>query len=211
MQCAHCSQDVIEASVYCHHCGARLAEGEVPSSPQQRLRESAQQNENLTDEDPERELWQGTYSKLTMIDAWIAAAFFSVGLVVFGLFLQFTGVAWLAAVAVIFLLWLMLAARIFYLQLSRHYYLTNQHFIHESGLLWRTFDRIEVIDVNDVSFVQGPLERYLGLGTVHITSSDLSHPKLVLPGIENVRAVAKMIDDARRQERRKRGLHIATV
>jgi hypothetical protein len=50
-----------------------------------------------------------------------------------------------------------------------------------------------------------------GIGTVRITSSDQSHPELSLPGIENVQAVAGQIDDARRKERRRRGLYIESV
>jgi membrane protein YdbS with pleckstrin-like domain len=79
------------------------------------------------------------------------------------------------------------------------------------GLLWRQTDRIEVIDIDDVAFTQGPVERVFGLGTVRITSSDQSHPELSLPGIENVQIVAGLIDDARRNERRRRGLYIESV
>jgi hypothetical protein len=55
------------------------------------------------------------------------------------------------------------------------------------------------------------VERIFGLGTVRITSSDQSHPELSLPGIENVQIVAGLIDDARRNERRRRGLYIESV
>jgi hypothetical protein len=51
----------------------------------------------------------------------------------------------------------------------------------------------------------------LGIGTVRLLSSDQSTPQFSIVGIEDVRNVAMMIDDARRQERRKRGLHIESV
>ena len=38
-----------------------------------------------------------------------------------------------------------------------------------------------------------------------------SDPSLVLRGIDNVQQVASMIDNARRDERRKRGLYMETV
>jgi membrane protein YdbS with pleckstrin-like domain len=79
------------------------------------------------------------------------------------------------------------------------------------GLLWRQTDRIEIIDVDDVSFTQGPVERIFGIGTVRISSSDNTHPELALPGIENVQLVSGLIDDSRRKERRRRGLYIESV
>jgi hypothetical protein len=72
-------------------------------------------------------------------------------------------------------------------------------------------DRIEVIDVDDVSCEQGIVERMLGVGTIRIQSSDRTHPELSLLGIENVRQVAELIDDTRRKERQRRGLHIEAV
>ena len=101
--------------------------------------------------------------------------------------------------------------RLFYRQLAEHYYLTNRRFIHERGLLWRVIDRIEAIDIDDVSYQQGPIERLLGVGSIQIRSSDNSHPQLELLGIEKAREIAEQIDEVRRQERRKRGLHIESV
>jgi hypothetical protein len=77
--------------------------------------------------------------------------------------------------------------------------------------LWRVTNRVEVIDIDDITFAQGPLERLLGVGTLQLTSSDRTHPELSLPGIDAVQQVASTFDDARRRERRKRGLHIEAV
>ena len=51
----------------------------------------------------------------------------------------------------------------------------------------------------------------LGVGTIMLLSSDVSDPQLTMRGIDQVKVIAKQIDDVRRQERRKRGLHIETV
>ena len=52
----------------------------------------------------------------------------------------------------------------------------------------------------------------LGIGTVRIASSDQSTPEFLLVGIEDVRKRGRrMIDEARRKERRKRGVHIESV
>jgi hypothetical protein len=71
--------------------------------------------------------------------------------------------------------------------------------------------RIETIDIDDVSFQQGLLDRLLGVGTIVIHSSDRTDPVMVLSGIDRVQQVANRIDEARRAERVRRGLHIETV
>jgi uncharacterized membrane protein YdbT with pleckstrin-like domain len=98
-----------------------------------------------------------------------------------------------------------------YRKLTVKYQLTTQRFIHEKGLLKRVTDRIEVIDIDDVSVEQRLIERMVGVGTIKLISSDRSHPVLMLRGIEKVREVAATIDDLRRKERRRRGLHIESI
>ena len=103
------------------------------------------------------------------------------------------------------------AVQLGYRKLTVSYKLTTQRFIHESGLLKRVTDRIEVIDIDDVSLEQRVVERIMGVGSIKITSSDRSHPELHMHGIENVKEVALLIDDTRRAERRRRGLHIESI
>jgi len=108
-------------------------------------------------------------------------------------------------------LWIFLGVAFAYKKLSVHYELTTQRFIHKSGILKRVTDRIEVIDIDDVTYEQGIVQRMLGVGTIRINSSDRTHPVLVLSGIDGVQGVADTIDDVRRKERRKRGLHIESI
>jgi len=77
--------------------------------------------------------------------------------------------------------------------------------------LVRTTDRIEVIDIDDVTYRQGIVERALGVGTILLESSDRTHPTLILSGIDDVQRVAGLIDDVRRKERRRRGIHIEQI
>ena len=98
-----------------------------------------------------------------------------------------------------------------YRKLNVNYELTTQRFVHRSGILRRITDRIEAIDMDDVSFEQGIIERLLNVGTIRVISSDRSHPELVLCGIEDVARIAKLIDDTRHKERLRRGLHIEAV
>ena len=68
-----------------------------------------------------------------------------------------------------------------------------------------------MIDIDDVTFEQGLVQRMVNVGTIKISSSDRTHPELTLRGIEGVQEVADTIDDVRRKERRRRGLHIEAI
>lgn len=169
-------------------------------SPRDRLR-------SRPDDDPEEELWAGGYSPRAM--AGPAAVVVAVSLVAFMVAGLYGG--WEYVLPGVFLLWIGLAAVLAYRRMDVGYRLTSQQLFHKKGILRRVTDRIEVIDMDDIRFTQGVVERVLGIGTVSIISSDRSHPELVLRGIEDVQRVAGLIDHARRKERIRRGLHIESV
>lgn len=178
-------------------------------TPEENFRDSIRSRQRDDDDDDgEDELWEGGYSSKAMIGSWVGAAFGSAGLIVVTIFFLALWPVWLS---LLLLMWVGLACCYYYRRWTKKYYLTSQRFIHESGLLKRTTDRIEVIDIDDVSFEQGLVQRMTGVGSITITSSDRSHPELVLRGIDDVKNVAGMIDDTRRKERRRRGLHIEAI
>jgi membrane protein YdbS with pleckstrin-like domain len=109
------------------------------------------------------------------------------------------------------LLWALLALLILYRQLTVRYRLTTYRLFHETGLLSRTRDRIEVIDINDVTLHQGVIERMFNVGTIRVQSSDVTCPNLDIGGIEDVRHVTDLIDDTRRAERQRRGLFMENI
>lgn len=207
MNCTNCGSEAISEAAFCHQCGNRLAAKTSGEDPRSMLQNAIHSD----DDEPEEELWQGQFSKRAMIGSWITAGVFSIALLSTAAVSSLTGKGWGISLVVIICVWVGLLARLFYRQLSEHYYLTNRRFIHERGILWRVIDRIEAIDIDDVSFQQGPVERMLGVGAIQVRSSDNTHPEMQLLGIEKVREVAEMIDEVRRQERRKRGLHIEAV
>lgn len=222
MMCKECGADVVEEAAFCHVCGANLkgSAGSQAAAPRESAADprpsgkdqfAQRLNAGADAEDEEELLWRGSFSKLAMVGAWIAAGGFSIVLVVIGAVFNFSQTAWLTACAAIGVVWLFLLLRLLYRQLSISYTLTSQRLIHEHGLLWRRTDRIEAIDIDDVTFDQGPIERMMGVGTVKITSSDQTTPEFSLVGIEDVRRIATLVDEVRRKERRKRGLHIETV
>lgn len=149
-----------------------------------------------------------------MVGAWIGGLVVSV-LSVVAVFqieaLRENRTVWLTLVGVLGVIWFWLIALMLYRKLGQHYEITNHQLRHRSGILVRQINRIEMIDVDDVMYQQGPLQALLNVGTIQVLSSDTSHPKLIMPGIPDVSKVANMIDGARRQERLKRGLHVEAI
>jgi uncharacterized membrane protein YdbT with pleckstrin-like domain len=163
------------------------------------------------DEEVEEELWQGRYSGKAMVGYWAASVVVVLAIAAILFSSITTGRALLGVLGVAVVVWGGLGLLLGYRKLSNFYRLTNQRLIHKEGVLRQTTDRIEVIDMDDVTYVQGIVERMLSVGTIQITSSDRSHPRLDLQGIDDVQRIADLIDDVRRLERRKRGIHIESI
>ena len=216
MRCANCGSEVVEGSVFCHKCGERVelpggdpagddpagdgatmdktssgrghAAAEAPAStPLEKFRAMAATHQGVADES-EKVLWQGHYSSKAMIGRWVLSGLLTIGVVALAIWLrQYPYVAWGAAAAVL-LLWLYQVAVLAFRRMNVRYRLTTIRFVHERGILRRVTDRIETIDMTDITFEQGLIERLVGVGTIRILSSDRSDPDLVMPGIDNVKA-----------------------
>lgn len=224
MNCPSCAGQNDAAAAFCQHCGTRLVDDDaqaeaaiadadipVPPSPtdaHEKFQQAARSRQG-DDTHEESDVWHGTYSPKAMIGWWISAGVITLVALVIGIVYLSGHFGWLFLT--ILLGWAILVGRYLYRRFGVHYYLTTQRFIHEAGILWRRTDRIELIDIDDVTFKQGPVQRMFDVGTIHISSSDRTHPEMDLPGIEAVRHVADQIDDLRRKERRRRGLHIEAV
>jgi uncharacterized membrane protein YdbT with pleckstrin-like domain len=221
MVCPQCGAKAIKDAIFCHKCGHRVAEqfalGDQPTgtdsaasaAPAAKFKAAAAQLDSSDAE--ELELWQGGYSPRAMIGAWCTSGLVSILLLVIGILWVKSGWLWVLLLLVIIGFWAYNLLRLVHRRLSVSYVLTNQRFIHESGVLRRVTDRIEVIDIDDITFEQGVVERMMGVGSIKIASSDRTHPELMLYGIENVAQVSGLIDDTRRAERRRRGLHIENI
>ena len=212
MICQQCGVEAPDSSGFCPKCGARLGEqaAEDVTPGVARMKELAASRQG--GETPEEDLWTGSFSPKAMIGTWILMAIITVAAIVLGvLFLPAAPLAWPVLIGGVLLMWLGGAAYLGYRRMSVHYRLTNHRFFHERGILKRSTDRIEVIDMDDITCEQGIVERMLGVGTVRITSSDRSHPELKLPGIDDVKQIAERMDNLRRAERMRRGLHIESI
>lgn len=153
-------------------------------------------------------LWVGSFSPLAQAVEFLICLLLTLLLPV----LAFTFLAayfiWL--VTLVGLFWLAAFGRYIYKRISANYKLTSQRFIHERGILNRHTDRVETLDIEDVSYDQNLIDRMLGVGSLKITSKDPSHPDLTIPGVPNVEKVAELLDKARRQERLEHGVQIRT-
>jgi membrane protein YdbS with pleckstrin-like domain len=157
----------------------------------------------------EEELWSGTYSGKAMVGPAVGLAILTIAGLVAGSFAPPIGWA-IAAIAAI-ILWAIFGVVLMYRKLSVQYRLTTFRFFHEAGILSRIRNRIEVIDINDVTLQQGLIERMFNVGTIHIQSSDVTHPNIYLPGIEDVHRVTDLIDNTRRSERQRRGVFMENI
>ena len=232
MQCRDCGADSPADSVYCHKCGARLdqqaeAGGDGATHPLDPPGESAgEKRASPADlaagrlnrpsgrdagDDSEGEMWVGGYSSLAMVGAWVLTGLASVAAVTAVALFFSNSTTWTVLLVALALVWIGEYLLYLYRRLSVKYRLTNHRFFHEEGILRRTTDRIEVIDMDDITYDQGLIERMVGVGTIKITSSDRTHPELLLRGIADVKEVAERLDSARRAERMSRGLHIEAI
>ncbi len=225
MHCPKCGVEVMEQAGFCHKCGAQLdtaesefsaeevtprsTDAEAAATPIEKMQEAAASRQGA-EEETEEDLWHGGYSSKAMLGAWVLSSLLTVVLLVLAFWAWKPWVGWPVAVGIP-LLWLYQLSTLCYRRWNIRYQLTNQRFIHQTGILRRVTDRIEVIDMDDIACEQKLLERPVGVGTIRISSSDRSHPELIMLGIENVKEVASLIDDTRRAERRRRGLHIESI
>ncbi|MGB7325314.1 MAG: PH domain-containing protein [Rubripirellula sp.] len=170
---------------------------------------AARKQADLDHDEEEETLWSGGYNPKAMLGSWILMGVISIGLLILPFFVSQFSIG--IAVALVGLVWVIGCLIYAYRRLGYHYELTTQRFIHQKGILSRQTDRIEVIDIDDVSFSQGPVQRMFGVGNIELTGSDRTHPQLSMMGIGNVKDVSGLIDDIRRKERRRRSLHIESI
>lgn len=157
----------------------------------------------------ERTLWKGGYSAKAMYGVWLlSVALTAISIIAVALFASHIANIWYVLGGLLLLWWTSVIGTYVFRRLGQHYELTTQRFIHQNGVLVRRTDRFEVIDIEDVSYTQGIIQRMLGVGDIMIRGKDESHPELLVSGVDKVPEIASLIDDVRRDERRRRSLHM---
>jgi hypothetical protein len=90
-----------------------------------------------------------------------------------------------------------------FLSLATYYRVTSQRVRAQYGILGRDFDDIELIRIQDLDRSQGIGERMLGIGDIHIMSSDPSLPKLTLQNVADPDKVHEIVRKAMLDARKK--------
>jgi uncharacterized membrane protein YdbT with pleckstrin-like domain len=198
-------------AVYCPKCGQRLDAAEPVKTPAEQIKSAKAAAGAGANSDAETPLWSGGFSWKAMLGYWLLAILATICAIVLAILGAAIPCVPIAAGVIVLLIWLYVIGYFLYQRISLAYELTNQRLVHYYGILTRVTNRIEVIDIDDIKVTQSILERILGVGTIQILSTDVSDPKLVIRGIDEVKRVFALMDDARRDERRKRGMYIETV
>lgn len=218
MRCPVCNIDAAAGASFCPKCGAKLPLVEPASSaPTARQTVSSSGSDSgissargRTNDVPEEILWQGSYSPKAMVGSYVLGGVASLALIAASIWLSGSWY-WMIPAGAILVLWVVLFGKLAIQRLGVHYKLTNQMFYHQRGVLTRVTDRIELIEIHDVTYEQGLFDRMLNVGRIKIASNDRTDPVFYLQGIEDVSDVAQMIDKARRGEQVRRGRRIESL
>ncbi len=228
MKCPVCDAAAAAGATFCQQCGAKLPKfdardmGPPVGTSTADDRGAPRENQSSAQEDsgrvtsssgrriidvPEEILWEGTYSPKAMIGTAVAGGAATIALFIVAMAFA-EGLLRTILLALIVVVWLVVAARLGARRLGISYKLTNHMLYHRRGLLTRVTDRIELIEVHDVTYEQGLFNRLVGVGRIKISSSDRTDPIFYLRGVQDVENVAALIDKARRGEQVRRGRRI---
>ncbi len=220
MKCPVCKAEADAGARFCQQCGGKLppsdespraesaTSGPAATAVVQNAGTAALTGRRRVSDVPEETLWEGSYSPKAMLGVAAGAGLASLVLVVAGFIWS---PAWPVFLGLVMLLWIVVGARLAAKRLGIHYRLTNQMFYHQHGVVNRVTNRIEAIDIDDITWEQGPFDRLVDVGKIKISSSDRSDPILYVEGVENVQQVAQLIDKARRAERIRRGVSVESL
>jgi uncharacterized membrane protein YdbT with pleckstrin-like domain len=220
MKCPVCDAEAPAGARFCQNCGGKLPPSdESPDSDPptgapaaatvtKSAGATALTGRRRVSDVPEETLWEGSYSPKAMLGSAVGAGLVSVVLIVAS---AVWSPAWPIFLGLVIVVWLVVGARLAAKRLGIHYRLTNQMFYHQHGVVNRVTNRIEAIDIDDITWQQGPFDRLVDVGKIKISSSDRSDPVLWVQGVENVQEVAHLIDKARRAERIRRGVSVESL
>lgn len=211
MRCNRCDRPVADDMAFCPYCGEKVTSSGTTFDPEPGPENADRLKPKSGKHPPEEELWSDSYSPKALFGPFIALDLLVVAALVAVVLYANTAIGWLSLGGLVLLVYGGLAVTLIYHRLAVRYRVTTYRLFHEHGILRRVTDRIEMIDIDDVTVNQGLIERMLGVGTIVIASSDRTHPQLRMPGIDDVRKVADLIDNTRRSERQRRGLHIESI
>lgn len=148
-------------------------------------------------EDIETLLWKGTSSQWLNLGPFSLALFLIAGTVMGGVFYPLAFAALI--LPLIWILWRYLVIR------CETYELTSQRLKITKGVLNQTSDEVELYRIKDVLVERKWWMRMLGLGSLHLETSDRSLPSITIPAIpdainlrESLRKEVESVRDRKR-------------
>jgi uncharacterized membrane protein YdbT with pleckstrin-like domain len=142
----------------------------------------------------EIQLWEGHSSQWTHLGFYLFCVIIAAGI---GVAAVFTG-----GLAAIGLIVPFIAASIrWWLTKTTSYTLTSQRLRRASGILNRTYDDLELFRVKDYTMVQPLFLRMLGLGNLHLITSDATTPTVSIKAVPDIKDLMEKVRTAVQRER----------
>ncbi|MES2981743.1 MAG: PH domain-containing protein [Verrucomicrobiota bacterium] len=148
-------------------------------------------------QETETPLWKGTPSQWLNMGPFCLALLLSAGIVVGGIFFPPAYAALILPLG--WMIWRFLVIR------CEAYELTSQRLKISKGVFNQTIDEIELYRVKDVLLERKWWMRILGLGSLHLETSDRSLPQITIPSIpdannlrETLRREVEIVRDKKR-------------
>jgi membrane protein YdbS with pleckstrin-like domain len=166
--------------------------------------------------DGEVDVWEARYSMKNFLGriffwsfvsvAWIALAIYTWGY-------EHPGAVAITIIAglVLGFIWLLLGRRIILARFGHYYRLTNRRVIVSTGLFDRRRDQMELLRVQDVYTSQTLWQRWIGLGTVVVQSSEQHFPLIYLAGVDEPKVVNDLVWHHARAERDRRSVKVDQI
>jgi len=107
--------------------------------------------------------------------------------------------------------WLVLGRRILYARFGHYYRLTNRRVFVSTGLFDRRRDQMELLRVQDVYTRQSLTQRWMGIGTVVVVSSEPQFPVIYLTGVSDPKYVMDLVWHHARAERDRRSVKVDQI
>lgn len=231
-KCTECgADDVVAEAMFCHKCGARIQKPddsdldttEVKLSPPKYAMDEDEREEapapsrHLSSagaagsspsavgggkQEVEHDIWTVQFSPRGMIGSWILVGIIcSICIVVA---IMFPVIGWLWMLAVMAVVVIGQQCRYWYWRMNHRYRLTSYRLLEETGIISRTVNRIELIDIEDLQVVRTLVDRMVGIGSIVLLTHDVSDPKLTIRAVENVDQRYDDLEQAVRKEKRRR-------